>query len=497
MAQYDTRDLAAYLRKARDPISGYQPSFTDADPGTDRADPFAFDVRSAEEVGLGKHIDPVIGAADPAAIDPIAERVSAWTPPEKYGSSEEVLKALRDTEREQEQLVQASLKAAEEQTGVPQARAALQEVAYLGANHPIYQQYALRYQSAKEAAGLTFGVVNGDQLIGTKASKFSPYEARYGALEDRLAILTREEAKKDQVEGEIRRHELQAGARVAKDKLSDALGSIGISEAMEKRLKDKGIPLARQDVIAASLSSERIKFLQKVGRGQHPGDALAVIAGDPANADDYIKIITADMGEEDTERVTRTLGLYRDTSTKVHQMTDKDLYKDNPKEYEDLLRMDKTTREDKIAAKRANAINLEIKTITNQVKLGMYDDKNTSLANDPNFTPIQQAASGAINSAFRDVFGTSNLADIYYSQKDDPREFITKMIAARRIYARTLPGETEVFSGILHAMLKKMVSNMNMKGAPLGISVAPGEDEVVTGFFQFVPVWFDNLTFGG
>lgn len=188
---YDPLELAAYLRRARDPVSGFQPSFTDQD----TAGPYDFDVRSPEEVALGRHIDPVTGLSEPAPTveDTLAEKISAWTNVKDYKTTQEITAELLRLEQEQDGLVSSLRDQTEAQFGVKQARDAMQLGQSLGGNSPIVQQLISDYNSKKAAADISFGVDTKNNIYGTKAESFRPFDHRIKELSARYNVLKEEE----------------------------------------------------------------------------------------------------------------------------------------------------------------------------------------------------------------------------------------------------------------------------------------------------------------
>lgn len=238
MAQYDPLELAAYLRKARG--EGFQPSFTDQD--TARYN--QFDVRSPEEVAAGRHLDTTTSSTPAAAKETLAEKIKNWVDPNTITDIDTLDRVIYDLEKEQDDLVASYKSEVEAAHDIPNSRKQVELMLSLyGSGNTETQRLIRQYQDKLAAANLTFGVTESNQLVGTRAEEFRPYELQNKKLFDRRVKLLKEQERTQGLETlgqelKLREEYVKAAELRAEDsKLSAEQRSLYRQLAAEERQK--------------------------------------------------------------------------------------------------------------------------------------------------------------------------------------------------------------------------------------------------------------------
>ncbi len=472
MAQYDPQALAAYLRQARHPDAGFTPTFTDQD----QADPYDFDVRSAEEVGLGAHIDPLtglpMGAEDPTAIiNPISDAIDNIPSAETYSTSQDALKAIRDMETLEDQLVKQKQQEVWDALGVTAARENYQSLVTANANSMFVPEAQRNLALKMEAANLTFGVGKGNLLIGADAAQFDPFEQKFQELEARAAFLKEKEdidaSTKFQVAGEKRKDQTQK---------SKNYGALGFSEAQEAKITEKLGEQTAQDVASWADNPARLDFMQRVATDTDLGTADEWATRAPELLDTFVKLKAKGVSEEETAKLKDAAKVYKDAGIEANKISERELFSEQ--EWRELP-ANKEIRANAIRGKRELKRSELVDKEVQAFKYDLLTLGNMSLDSNANASEPQKLAANAISSLMREEFGITNLEAIVTQAETD--KLFNPLRKIRMQYQNTLAGEQGVpFDGVFDLMIMQLVDTINTKGKDRGIIIAPKDNPTIT-----------------
>lgn len=481
---YDPLELAAYLRRARHPTEGFTPTFTNID----GAGPYDFDVRSPEEMaGVGLDKEPIV-------TDPLADAIAAFTNPENFSTEEEVLAEIRRVETEMDTHVQRKKIEAEDKFGVTEARKQLQMFVSAGipASNVMYQRAQEDLRQKQLAAQLTFGVVNGDTLVGTDTDQFRPYETQLKSLDDRLSIVRKAQAKQDVLDREGR-----AKLSRAESRIKDVQINKGISDSLLEYINK----FEKEALSAESLNvltGPQVELYRRSQAGQALPDPVNQAAIDPTTIDIYKKIIanSPTMSEQYKQDTLKTLDNYQVAAKEAANIPERELFTSDI-EWEKHKGQPKEVRKAEIEKLRHEKSAAAIYKVADSAKADLMTLSNMSLNNDSNFSTMEQVASNAIIALFKEKFGVENLlllsdalgnsgSNISYNAFGlvDPLQDI------REEYSTTLPGRQGIsFQSILDAMIYKLVDNVGKQGKDKGIVISPKNDPIITKLRMLNGAW--------
>lgn len=496
MAQYDPLELAAYLRRARDPISGFQPSFTDQDV----SGPYSFDVRSPEEVALGKHIDPVtglpVGEEVPTARSAILDSISTLKDLNEYTTTKDLDQHELELKRLQRDLIETTRKEVEDTRGVTQARTALANYAALanGPGDTIYQQLEQQLALKERAASIDFSITKEGGLRGTRAQDFKAFDDRFKQIELRRELLAKDEKlaedlKKSELLTEQNRR-LQKGYNaedraVEDDRLSRATTSklFGWNsvthDKVETFLGKKIDPFT-----AGSMSTEEAQLYKYASEGQLYNDFTALAAKDTKLIDTFVDVskkLKADPDE--IQRIENVAMKYKAALAPIDSMTDRDLIaKTKGPEQQRVSIIDP-----EVDPKRYKTA---VDTLRYQTKLqALQDVKNTyaasqmtvdsmDLTNRPDMGIAAKESANLVLRLLKERTGINNLAVM--ANEPNALDYIrTQLVvdyynASHSLNMRILP-----LSQLWNTMLEEVTNRVNEKGKPFGLVVGYKTDPLI------------------
>ncbi|MCW5932043.1 MAG: hypothetical protein KIS69_10360 [Bacteroidetes bacterium] len=345
MAQYDPLELAAYLRRARDPVSGFQPSFTDRDIHNQ----YDFDVRSPEEVALGAHIDPITGLpvgeeVKPSIESKIVSTTAEWKDLGEYKTTADLIQHELDLIKQQKNLVDSTIKEVEDARGVTLARKNLADYAALATDptDPIYQQLENQLALRSKAAAIDFTLTDKGGLRGTKAQAFKVFDERFKQLEARKLLVAKDEAKLEELKQrealatinekfDIRRDQRRKQEDVEeKEKTIAAQLKINTDELQKiKAIRTDLNKSTSWNDLAAMKPAEAAMYKAAV-KGELTNKLADIVTVDSTLADTYIDITKKlKSNPQEIQLIENVARKYKDVLLPIDQMSDRALVENN------------------------------------------------------------------------------------------------------------------------------------------------------------------------
>lgn len=483
MAQYDPLELAAYLCRARDPVSGFQPSFTDRDIHNQ----YDFDVRSPEEVALGAHIDPITGLpvgeeVKPSIESKIVSTTAEWKDLGEYKTTADLIQHELDLIKQQKNLVDSTIKEVEDARGVTLARKNLADYAALATDptDPIYQQLENQLALRSKAAAIDFTLTDKGGLRGTKAQAFKVFDERFKQLEARKLLVAKDELLTDKLKQnealQQQQRKLDKGfkaedrveeeARMSRSITATEFGwNSTVHDKVELFLGKKIDPYT-----AKSMSSQEAKLLRYASDGKLYNNLTELALKDTKLIDTYTEVSKKlKTIPEEVQRIENMAQKYKDALIPIDALSDRDLLA-KVKDAEEKAKIERTAIDPKLYAASIDALRYKLKlNALNEAELKIKQANMTtgmmSLDTRLNIPILEKEAANTILELLKLNVGTDNLAIL--AKDPQAQEYIKQNLV--QDYLATAGSNAPALPNVWEIMIAEAGNKMTEIGEPVGL----------------------------